>query len=196
MRPRRRSRVWAVCGVCVVAVLAATLTAQSITISTSDGILRVKASDVGIIEGDVLRHLRDGRSVRLDVVLTVLDGPRGGVIAEATQTFNLSFDLWEERFAVTRLGTPPRSVSHLRARDAEAWCLDNVSVPLSELGRLGRDTPFWIRLEYESPGAPAAPELDPDDTFTLRRLIDVLSRRSRDAAAGKSIAAGPFRLSN
>ena len=52
---------------------------------------------------------------------------------------------------------PSRSVSHLTARDAEAWCLDSLTVPLSALGRLGRDAPFWIRLEYRVPGDDTAP---------------------------------------
>ena len=42
----------------------------------------------------------------------------------------------------------PRSISHLTARAAEDWCLDNVTVPLASMSRIGRDTPFWVRVDY------------------------------------------------
>jgi hypothetical protein len=87
----------------------------------------------------------------------------------------------------------PRSISHLTARAAEDWCLDNVTVPVTSLGRLGRDTPFWVRVDYRVPDQTAA---DPSEsTFTLQTLIDVLSRRRESQDKAKSVEAGPFRLS-
>ena len=41
-----------------------------------------------------------------------------------------------------------QSVSHLTLAAAEAWCLEQLAIPLSALGALGRDLPFWVRLEY------------------------------------------------
>jgi hypothetical protein len=84
---------------------------------------------VGFIAGPVLERLQDGRSVRVDFDLIVLEKPNGAIITRTQQSFNLSFDLWEQRFAVTRIGPMPRSISHLTARAAEDWCLDNVTVP-------------------------------------------------------------------
>ena len=130
--------------------LVASLAAQSMDVSTTGGMLRVR-SGFEFIEGAVMDQLRDGRSVRLDFELTVFDGPGGAAVAAARQSFNLSFDLWEERIAVTRVGKPPRSVSHLRPRDAEAWCLESLTIARTELSRLTRDTPFWIRLAFQVP---------------------------------------------
>ena len=152
------------------------------------------APSARFIEGAVMDQLRDGRSVRVDFALTVLHAPRGSVIAEARQSFTLSFDLWEQRFAVTRIGPMPRSISHLTARAAEDWCLDNVTVPVASLGRTARDTPFWVRVEYRIPDRSTTAGPD-DSTFTLQTLIDVLSRRREDENRGKSVEAGPFRLS-
>ena len=95
--------------------------------------------------------------MRVDVDLAVLEQPRGAVVAQARQSYALSFDLWEERFAVTRVGTPARAISHRTAKNAEAWCLEHLSIPLTALGRLGRETPFWIRLEYRVPDTPRQP---------------------------------------
>jgi hypothetical protein len=177
--------------------LGASLEAQSLDVSTTGGMLRVR-SGFGFIEGAVMDRLRDGRTLRLDFELTVFDGPRGGgeAVAAARQSFNLSFDLWEERIAVTRAGKPPRSVSHLRPRDAEVWCLESLAIARTELSRLTRDTPFWIRLAFQVPDQAAVQDSDGDETLTIRRLIDVLSRRPRQGELGRSIDAGPFRLSN
>jgi hypothetical protein len=117
-------------------------------------------------------------------------------VAQVQQSFVLSFDLWEERIAVTRMGTPPRAISHLGPREAEAWCLENLSVPRTDLNRLANDTPFWITLSYVVPDNELARDAEADEMFTLRRLIDVLSRRPRGGQLGRSVEAGPFRLSN
>jgi hypothetical protein len=178
-----------------VGLLTVSLAAQSITVNTSGGAVRVRSA-FGFIEGELLDRLRDGRSVRVDFQLTVSGQRSGAPIAQAQQSFKLSFDLWEERIAVTRLGTPPRSVSHLRPNAAEAWCFENLTVPRADLGRLANDAPFWITLAYTVPDDEPVRDAEADEMFTLRRLIDVLSRRPRGGEIGRSVAAGPFRLSN
>jgi hypothetical protein len=183
-------------GLLVAALLAspaARLSGQATTVSTTGGALRVQAPGFGFLQGELLDRLRDGRSLLVDFELAVFADPGGTAVAEGRQRFNLSFDLWEERFAVTRIGTPPRSISHLTSKSAEAWCLDQLTVPLGELGRLGRDAPIWIRLGYRVQ-RPASDEGSNGQTlFTLRALIDLLSRR-QDNELAKSVTAGPFRL--
>jgi hypothetical protein len=174
----------------------ALLTGQSLTVRAVGDALHVRAAALGLIEGQVSDSLRDGRSVRVDFELTVLERPEGPSVTQGRHGFNLSFDLWEQRFAVTRIGTPPRSVSHLTSKDAEAWCLENVTLPLIALGRFGREAPFWVRLQYRVQGLVPASASDDDAAFTLRKLIDVLSRRRQEDEWGKLMEAGPFRLSN
>jgi hypothetical protein len=171
---------------------AAGLGAQTLTVRAVSDALHVRSSGLGFITGSVLDRLQDGRSVRVDLELTVLDKPNGGIVTRAQGSFNLSFDLWEQRFAVTRTGPMPRSISHLTVRAAEEWCLDNVTVPLVSLGRMTRE-PFWVRVAYrvEDRDSTTAAE---DSTFTLQTLIDVLSRRREDQNKAKSVEAGPFRL--
>jgi hypothetical protein len=170
------------------------LHAQTLTVRTVGDALHLRAA-LGFISGRVLERLQDGRTVRIDFELSVLDKPQGAIISRVQHAFNLSFDLWEQRYAVTRVGPMPRSISHLTARAAEDWCLDNVTVPLSTLGRIGRDTPFWVRVDYRVQDRMSAPS-DAESTFTLQTLIDVLSRRREDQNRGQSVEAGPFRLSN
>ena len=171
------------------------LSAQTLTVKTVADALHVQARGFSFIDGPVLNRLKEGRSVRIDFEMTVLAKPEGPVVRQASQSFTLSFDLWEERFAVSRGGSPPRSISHLRARDAETWCLDNLTMPVTSLGQYGRE-PFWIRLAYRiQEPAPAGDEA-PGERFTLRGLIDRLSRRREEDDLARSIDAGPFRLSN
>ena len=171
------------------------LLAQSTTVRAIGDQLHVQGAALRFIEGPIAERLRDGASIKVDFDLTVLEKPGGATVAQGRQSFSVSFDLWEQRFAVTRTGTTPRSMSHLTAKDVEAWCLDNVTVPLASMGRTGRDVPFWVRIEYRVQNPTPSTDAD-DSTFTLRRLIDVLSRRRDDQAWGRSIEAGPFRLSN
>jgi hypothetical protein len=168
------------------------LAEQAMTFTTAGGMLRVIAPAVDVIEGVVLDRLRDGRSVRLDFELAVLAQPTGPPVAQTRQSFNISFDLWEERFAVTLVATPARSVSHLTRKAGEAWCFENLTIPLTALSRFGGSAPFWLRLSYQVPDAKTATD---DETFTLEKLIDVFGRKRRDSQLGKSVEAGPFRLS-
>lgn len=167
--------------------------AQSVTVSRANDSLVVRAPDFDFVKGEPLDRLRDGRTVRVDLELDVLPGPGGSAAAHDRQTFVLSYDLWEERFAVTLTGPPPRSIAYLTAAAAENWCLEQLTVPVAALGRLARE-PFWLRLGYRV--------LDPDATsadngssdFTLRGLVDALSRRRKREPLAHAIEAGPFRL--
>ncbi|HSC28185.1 MAG TPA: hypothetical protein VLD67_12980 [Vicinamibacterales bacterium] len=170
------------------------LSAQSLTVARVGDALRVRAPGFGFIQGEPLARLKDGGSVRVELELAVLDRPGASPAARSRRTFVLSYDLWEERFAVAQVDSPSRSISHLTSRDAEAWCLDQLSVPVSALGRLGGDLPLWIRLEYRIVDGGNTPAPDDDTGYTLRGLIDALSRRPKADALTRSIEAGPFRL--
>jgi hypothetical protein len=176
-----------------IAVMTPALTAQTVVVRTVADALHVQARGLSFIEGPVLIRLKEGRSVRIDFELTVLAKPEGPVVKQALQGFTLSFDLWEERFAVSRIGSPPKSISHLRPRDAETWCLDNLTMPVASLG-LARNMPFWIRLAYRIRDVEPVAGEAAGEPYTLRGLIDRLSRRREVADLAQSVDAGPFRL--
>ena len=167
--------------------------AQSLTVRAAGDMLQVRGTGLRLIEGTVADHLKDGRSVRVDFEMTILDKSRGAAVTQVRQSFVISYDLWEQRYAVTRGGAPARSISHLAARDAESWCLENMALPLTALGRFSRDLPFWIRVEFRVQDQPPAGS-GAESLFTLRTLIDVFSRRPQDEPAGRSFEAGPFRI--
>ena len=180
--------------VIVVAVIwpPARLLSQSLTVSTVDEALQVRAPGFHFIAGDPLARLKDGQSVRVELALTILPAQGASAVAQRRDVFVLSYDLWEERFAVALSGPPPRTISHLTAAAAEAWCLQQLAVPVSALGSLARNVPFWVRLDYRVLNGGAAPERDRSG-LTLGGLIEVFSRRQAGEVA-HSIEAGPFRV--
>lgn len=177
----------------VVLVLARGAAAQAVTVLEDGGTLRVRAPAFGFIEGQVLERLRDGRSVRVEIELSVFIRADGQAIATARETCTLSFDLWEERFAATRAGTPPRSISHLRANEAEAWCLDQVGVPRDAVASLAPEAPVWIRLQSRAE-LPVPQPVESDSVLALGRLIEALSQRQPPGDARRVIEAGPLRI--
>ena len=173
-----------------------TTAAQGVTVHVDGGALQVRAPGFHFISGTSLERLKDGQSIRFDLVLDIRD--RAGVSAAPPhrQRFVLSYDLWEERFAVSHTGAGARSVSHLSASGAEAWCLERLTVPLAALGRVGRDTPFWLRLEYVLHDERKSATDGGDSGYSLQGLIERLSRRRAPDDPTVAIEAGPFRLLN
>lgn len=169
--------------------------AQSVNIARVGTAIAVRAPGIGFIKGEPLAWLKDGRSVRVDLELDILPGPGGSTAVQGRQTYILSYDLWEERFAVTLAGPPSRSIAYLTSAAAEAWCLEQLTVPVSALGRLGRELPFWIRLGARVLDADSAPLANGGGDFSIRGLVDALSKRKRNDPLTHSIEAGPFRLS-
>jgi len=174
--------------------------AQTLNVDTVGEALRIRAVGFSFLKGDPIARLKEGRSVRVEIAAMVLPGPGKPPAATTRRIFALSYDLWEERFAVTTVGARSQSVSHLALAATEAWCVEQLAIPLSALGGIGRDVPFWARLEYRI--------LDPDSTsdssdsgYTLQTLIDLFSRKRKTApkTAGQTesseyaLEAGPFR---
>jgi hypothetical protein len=174
---------------------AALVLMQAVSVDAVGDALKIRAPSFGFLNGDPLQQLKDGRSVRVELVAMVLPGPGRSPAATTRRVFALSYDLWEERFAVTAEDTRSPSVSHLAQAAAEAWCVEQLAIPLKSLGAFGRDQPFWVRLEYRVLAADARSSAD-DSRYTLQGLIDVLSRRRKaaEAAATRTLEAGPFTL--
>ena len=144
------------------------------TVSTASGDVRVQAPGFRFITGEALARLKDGLSVRVELEIGVLPGPGETATLRQKQAFVLSYDLWEERFAAAVSGTGSRSMSHLTSAAAEAWCVQQLAVPVGALGSL-RTQPFWIRLESLILNGNTAGR--DDDGLTLRGMIETLSRR-------------------
>ena len=177
----------------VLVVAAAPTSGQTLSVDTAGDAVRIRAQGFSFLKGDPLARLKDGRSVRVELAAMVLPAPGKSVVATTRRIFALSYDLWEERFAVTTVEKRSQSVSHLAVAAAEAWCVDQVAIPVNALGALGRDLSFWVRLEYRVlDGDPPAESTD--SRYSLQGLIDALSRRRKTDSSTHALEAGPFRL--
>ena len=181
-------------GLLALAVLlaAAPASAQTLTIASAPDAVRVRAVNWPFLTADPLTRLKEGRTVRVELSVLVLAGPGRSPASAVRKIFAVSYDLWEERFAVATTGARAASASHLTAAAAEAWCLDQLAVPMTALAAVD-DRRFWLRLECRILDGDGTPDPTDDTGLTLQRLIDVLSRRGRTDGAVRAIEGGPFR---
>jgi hypothetical protein len=167
--------------------------AQTLGMSVSGDAVRIRAPGWSFLDGEPLARLKDGRTVRVEVVATALAAPGRTPITAVRQIFSLSYDLWEERFAVAVAGARAASISHLTAAAAEAWCVEQMAIPIASLGS-ANESRFWIRLDGRMLDGEGTPESDESEGLTLQRIIDALSRRKKHESPAWSIDGGPFRL--
>ncbi len=156
--------------------------------------LRVAAPHFKFLTGKPLERLQDGAAVAFLAQFSLSAGSNGVAMRRAVDRFVVSYDLWEEKFSITRTGqnrNDRRTVSHLTMAAAEAWCLSSLAL---DTAGLAADNPFWIRLELraEDPRDQAAVVGEPG--INLTRLIEVFSNPARAQQARWEAEVGPVRL--
>ena len=173
--------------------VAALLAAQSLIARIDGDQLHITAPRLHFLAGDALSRLRDGTTVKYVLQLSAKSDRNGRELARSQEQFGISYDLWEEKFAVTKLGSS-RSISHLTAAAAEAWCVDNTTLPVASLTS---NQSFWVRLDYRAEDAATTPDPQDNSGFRLGTLVDIFSRRPRsNEQLHGSEEVGPLRLEN
>ncbi len=169
------------------------LAVESLQPRISNGQIRVAAPQFHFVAGKALERLHNGSPVPFAVQLA-LSTDRWTTIAERDiERFVVSYDLWEEKFSISKLGSPRKSVSHLSMQTAEAWCVEEMALaPASAAG----DQPFWLRLEVraENPGEDL--QVLTGEGVSLTRLVELFSRRARTEQNHWLVEAGPFHLAS
>ncbi len=192
MRERWRRRVLA--GVIAAVVLAAFVSSEPgpLVVERQGDRLRLSAPGLHFLDGAPLDQLRNG--VPVTFVFSVTAGADGSLAKRLLldETFTVSYDLWEERFAVVRNSQPAQPASHLVAAAAESWCLDALRVPVSALPA---EKTFVIQLDCLVPEAAAGRD-DGRSGLTLAALLDVLSRRGRTSEPRWQARSAPLRLAD
>ena len=149
--------------------------------------LSVTAPQLHFISGKALEKLRNGSTIAYLLTLTV--APEHSRKQTLHAKFMVSYDLWEENYSVSRL-PDGRTASRLTAAMAEAWCLENVTIPIRSVPERQA---FMIRLECtveederKENGETSGP--------IFADLVDIFSRKKQEAPQRWEISAGPFRL--
>ena len=173
----------------VIAGVRSDVLAQSLNARTNGDRLRVNVEGVRFLSGDALRKLRDGVPVDYVFRLTALTSRVGSVLAKAEYRFVISYDIFEEKFQVSRIRPTPRVLSHLSLAAAEAACVDILELPTQSINST---KPFWLRWEYEAEESKQAENSE----VSLGGLVEIFSRKTAKEPSRGVVESGPFILSN
>jgi len=162
----------------------------TLTVRQDDGVLRVAAPNLHFLQGRTLRRLQDGAGLVFSLQLSLSTDQFRTVSQRQVERFVVSFDLWEEKFAVVRLGAARQQASHLSREAAERWLFDHSGLPLYGLPG---ETAHWIRAELRADDPRDSGGFLLDPTVTLTRLVEWFGRAQRGETERWSLDHGPFR---
>ena len=173
--------------------MAVTAAAERLDVQWDGDLLHLSAPQFHFITGKPLAKLKNGAPVGFLWQVTIYSDAYVTPWRNALGRFVISYDLWEEKFSVTRPGLTSRSVSHLSAAAAEAWCLDNM--PVNSEG-LEADRPFWVRLDVRMEDSKLPAGVVDEAGINITRLIELFSRPPGQLNPHWSAVAGPLRLAD
>jgi hypothetical protein len=197
-RLTRRASLTALAASAVACAFAVSLSQPQLLVHLDGDYLRISAPHLNFLSGKALERLKNGASVAFIGQLSVSDVPNPVVAsARSIAHFALSYDIWEERFSVTKIGDRPeevrRSISHLSANATENWCLDNLTIDRS---RLPQDRQFYVQLDLRTEDPRDQLGIVGDPGINITRLIEIFSRPVKSAQPHWFLSNGPFRMAD
>jgi hypothetical protein len=165
------------------------LSAQALRVRLDGDDLRIAAPQLRFLSGKPLQKLKDGASVVFLAQLSISPEVNAPAIKRAVDRFVVSYDVWEEKFAVTRTGMERET--HLSPSAAESWCLERLAIGIEGLAP---DKPFWLRLELRAEDARDQAAVVGESGINLTRLIEVFSNPAHAQQMRWELTAGPVRL--
>jgi hypothetical protein len=182
--------------ICVCSVLAV-VQVSPLQAHLDGDFLHISAPHLSFLNGKTLERLKDGMSVAFVGQLSISSVPNAVVQdARSIARFAFSYDIWEERFSVSRFGDRPgqhRSISHLSAQAAEAWCLENLMLDRS---LVPADRPFYVQLDLRADDPQDQLGIVGDTGINITRLIEIFSRPVKSNQQRWLRTAGPFKLAD
>jgi hypothetical protein len=164
------------------------LKAQSLNVRLDGDRLRINVARVRLLTGDPLQQLRDGASVTYTFQLSALNTRSGMTLTRATYRFVISYDIFEERFQVSRLQPSALVLSYLTMAAAEAAMLEALELPAPAIDAARA---FWVRWEFQADDPSQGRN---SSGSPLGGLVDIFSRKSSNAPLSGAVESGPFRL--
>jgi hypothetical protein len=146
--------------------------------------------------GRPLARLKNAEPVAFVFQARLAAGNRTNVVKQNTARFVISYDLWEERYAVTKTTPSRKTASHLTAADAEAWCVQEMSI--TDLNGVAANQPLWATLDIRAQEENDAPLFSRNDIsdagISLNGLIELFSKPSKATQSHWILEAGPVTL--
>jgi len=137
--------------------------------------LRPLMPDMHFLTGRALERLKDARTVVFLSQITLLRDDHITPFRHMPQRFYVSYDIWEGRFKVTIPGVTPESRLGLTAAQAEAWCMENMTV--SALG-LAPQQDFWMRFDLRTADPKDMTGIVSETGISISGLIEFFSRKT------------------
>ncbi|MBM3738283.1 MAG: hypothetical protein FJW39_21075 [Acidobacteria bacterium] len=187
-------RVAAVIFCLLVLALVPVLLADTLSARLRGDQIFFQAPGLNLIREPLLARLKTGGTVAYDFHLALWTGNRDAVRRRAFERFVVSYDLWEEKFAVTGLRQPRISVANLKSNEIGVWCLDRIGLRSPDLKPAD---PLWLKLEVRAVDPKRdAGLLDDPDGVNLARLVDLFSRPRESGDQRWSFESGRLRASD
>jgi hypothetical protein len=196
MRPPLRvcemsRRSWLLAG--LAAPLFRAWAADSVSVTFDGDNLHVVVPRLHFLAGKPLDRLMDGATVAFLEQVTIFGDNHGTVIRRLPDRLVFSYDLWEEKFSVSRFGSVPRSASRLSMAAAEAWCLEDLEISASGLAP---NRPFWVRFELRTEDPKESSSVAANAGISIARLIEMFSRKPSAGEPYWTLEAGPLRVAD
>lgn len=167
--------------------------AEALSVTFDGDNLHVATPGLHFLTGKPLSRLKDADTVTFLSQITIFSDDSSTIFRRGLpERLVVSYDLWEERFAVTIPGVS-KSRSHLTASQAESWSIENLAI--SALG-LQPTRPFWLRFELRATSPKEMSRVMGDSGISLSGLVEILSRRPGLDEPYWMRSAGPLRLSD
>ena len=172
------------------------------TVSSGDLFVRRYSSDLHVVAPRLhfltpktLEHLHDGAIAPFDFQLTISAGSPNNVIARAVERFVVSYELWQQKFSVVRMRDYRKWGMNASSNAAEAWCVDNVSVDLSQFAsQVSPGEQLWARLEIRSVDQKNQPPPVSDSGISIISLVELFSRPPRPQQDRWTLETAAFHL--
>jgi hypothetical protein len=169
--------------------------AEELILRAQGGRLDFSAPRLHYITGRPLARLRNAEPVAFDFQVTLSAANKTNVIKQNTARFVISYDLWEERFAVTKTTPARKTASHLTANEAEVWCVQEMSL---DLNGVAANQPLYasmdIRAVEESETRLFGRGNITDAGISLTSLLERFSRPSKSTQPHWNLEVGPITL--
>ena len=157
--------------------------------------LHISAPHFSFLKDGTLERLKDGASIAFIAQLTVSGSPNYVIPdARSLTRFAVSYDIWEERFSVTKIGDRPdqkKTIAHLQAAAAEKWCFDNLAINRADIPG---DKPFYVQLDLRVEDPRDQSGVIGESGISIARMVEIFSRPVRDKQAHWLLKSEPLRL--